>query len=67
MPTVTFISTAFQSLSLRRRESLGVEAPMVWVPHPMMTLTQQEIETLADNILPQVIAALVQSDQPAHA
>jgi len=33
----------------------------------MMTLTQQEIETLADNILPQVIAALVQPDQPARA
>jgi len=65
VPTVTFVSTAFQSLSLRRRESLGVEAPMLWVPHPMMTLTQQEIENLAENILPQVIDALVQPGQPA--
>ena len=66
MPTVTFVSTAFESLSLRRRESLGVDAPMLWVPHPMMTLTQDEIEALADRILPEVISNLVAQDKPAQ-
>lgn len=65
MPTVTFVSTPFQSLSLRRRESLGIDAPMLWVPHPMMTLNQDEIEALADKIMPAVIGTLVSQGKPA--
>ena len=60
IPTVTFVSPPFRTLALRRRESLGLpDLAVVWVVHPMMNLTPPQIETLADNVLPDVIGAVV--------
>jgi hypothetical protein len=57
---VTFVSPPFRTLALRRRESLGLPGlPVVWVVHPMMNLTSDQIEALADKVLPDVIAAVV--------
>ena len=60
IPTVTFVSPPFRTLAMRRRESQGLpDLAVVWVVHPMMNLTPPQIETLADNVLPNVIDALV--------
>jgi len=60
IPTVTFVSPPFRTLAMRRRESQGLpDLAVVWVVHPMMNLTPPQIETLADNVLPDVIGALV--------
>jgi hypothetical protein len=64
MPTVTFVSPPFRTLALRRRESLGLpDLAVVWVVHPMMNLNAAQIESLADNVLPDVIDALVDKPQ----
>ena len=65
MPAVCFVSPAFRALALRRREALAIEAPMIWTVHPMMTLTQAEVEALADRVLPDVIQALTVAAQSA--
>jgi len=59
VPTATCISPPFKTMSLRRRESLGMEVPLIWVVHPMMTLGPAEVEALADRILPDVVQAYV--------
>lgn len=54
-------------MSLRRRESLNMAVPLIWVVHPMMTLTPAEVEALADRILPDVVQAYVRAAQPRAA
>ncbi len=57
---MTFVSPPFKVLGTRRRESMGVpDLPLVWVVHPMMNLLPDEIEALADRVLPQVIESLL--------
>ena len=66
IPTVTFVSPPFRTLAMRRRESLGLpDLAVVWVAHPMMNLTPAQVETLADNVLPDVIGAVVAQPQVA--
>jgi len=70
VPTVTFVSPPFRTLGLRRRESQGVpELPIAWVVHPMMNLLPDEIEALAERILPDVLNAvrLEGASSPARA
>ena len=60
IPSVTFYTPPFRTLALRRRESLGApDLSLVVLVHPMMTRTAAEIETLADQVLPEVVKALL--------
>ena len=56
-------------MALRRRESQGMpDVPLVWVVHPMMNLLPDQIEALAERIMPDVIdsvAGRVQARQEA--
>ena len=45
----------FRILAYRRRESLHLPTlPLVFLPHPMMTRTAEEIEAIADQIADEV-------------
>ena len=68
IPAVTFYTPPFRTLALRRRESLGTpDLALVMLVHPMMTRTATEIETLADQVLPEVVKALLASTATAEA
>ena len=50
----------FQTLSFRRRESLGLASlPVLFLPHPMMTRTPAEIEEIAEAMYALVAQAVV--------
>ena len=50
----------FRALSFRRRESLDMPGlAVLFLPHPMMTRTPAEIETIADEMIDEVVRALV--------
>ena len=45
----------FRVLAQRRSEALKLPAlPVVFLPHPMMTRTPEEIETIADQVVDEV-------------
>ena len=49
----------FKTLSFRRRETLGLPGlPVVFLPHPMMTRTPEEIEEIADQVLGEIVESL---------
>jgi hypothetical protein len=61
VPTVTFCTVAFRTLAQVRCESLGVpDLPVVFLPHPMMTRTREEIDHLVDQLFDEVIRKLTQ-------
>jgi len=54
------VTPPFRTLADGRRKALGLaELPVVFVPHPMMTRTQDEIEELADQVLSDVVRVLL--------
>jgi hypothetical protein len=60
IPTVTFCTTPFRTLVQTRRATLGLpDLPVVFLPHPMMTRTQAQLEALADKVMDEVVAGLL--------
>lgn len=56
---MTFCTPPFRTLAERRREALGLPAqPVVFLPHPMMTRTAEQIEAIADQVLDEVVQRL---------
>ena len=56
---MTFCTPPFRTLALRRREALGLsELPVVFLPHPMMTRTPDEIERIAADVVDEVVRHL---------
>jgi hypothetical protein len=61
VPTVTFCTVPFRTLAQVRRESLGIaDLPVVYLPHPMMTRTPAELESIADQFVAEVVRHLTQ-------
>lgn len=61
VPTVTFCTHPFRTLAQVRRETLGLpDLPIIFLPHPMMTKTQAEIEQLADQVFQEVLQKLTE-------
>jgi hypothetical protein len=59
--TVTFCTPPFRTLAQRRREALGLpDLRLVFLPHPMMTRTAEEIERIALEVVDEVAAHLAQ-------
>ena len=55
IPTVTFCTHPFRTLSTARKKALGLpDLPIVYLPHPMMTRNAAEIETFADEVMDEV-------------
>lgn len=56
---MTFCTPPFRTLAERRREALGLPGqPVVFLPHPMMTRTAEQIEAIADQVLAEVVQRL---------
>ena len=61
VPTVTFCTQPFRTLAQVRRDTLGLpQLPIVFLPHPMMTRSREEIEALADQVLSEVVERLTE-------
>ena len=57
--TVTFCTPPFRTLAQRRREALGLpDLRLVFLPHPMMTRTPEEIEQIAGDVVDEVARSL---------
>jgi len=57
--TVTFCTPPFRTLAQRRREALGLpDLRLVFLPHPMMTRTPEEIEQIAGEVVDEVARSL---------
>jgi len=49
------VTPPFRTLAYRRRDALQLSAlPLVFLPHPMMTRTAEEIEAIADQVADEV-------------
>ncbi len=55
---VNVITTEFVAAFESQCDSLGYDGAAVVVPHPIQNRTKAEIETLADDAFPAVLAAL---------
>ena len=61
VPTVTFCTQPFRTLAQVRRDSLGLpQLPIVFLPHPMMTKSQAEIEGIVDQVFQEVVQKLTE-------
>ena len=60
MPTAAIITAAFVREAEVQRAALGAEGlDTVIITHPLSTLTDAEIQSRADEAVPQVLAILV--------
>ncbi len=60
MPTAAIITAAFVREAEVQRAALGAEGlDTVVITHPLSTLTDAEIQSRADEAVPQVLAILV--------
>lgn len=61
VPTVTVCTHPFRTLATARRDRLGLPAlPIVYLPHPMMTKSEAEIERLVDELMDEVVGMLTE-------
>lgn len=62
VPTITFCTQPFRTLATVRKETLGLpDLPIIYLPHPMMTKTREEIDRLADEALAEVVRRLTET------
>jgi len=64
LPGVGVASTEFMQAAAAQAQSLGFDAAMVFVAHPIQDRSDDELRALADAALPGIIARLV-ATQPA--
>lgn len=58
VPGVMIATTAFQQAAAAQSESLGYDPAIVWVPHPIQNRTDEEIRTIADEAMDEIMARL---------
>jgi predicted dienelactone hydrolase len=60
VPTVTFVTSPFRTLANNRRKALGLsDMPVVFLPHPLASRSQDEIEGMADEAIDEVVQVLL--------
>jgi len=65
--SITFVSPPFKTLAQRRCEALGLpDVPLIWVDHPMMNLNLQQVDALAERVLPEVLGVIAARVRPAE-
>ncbi len=58
MPGVFVASAEFEEASAAQAVALGFDAARVFVPHPIQDRTDDEMRTLADAAVTEIIAAI---------
>lgn len=58
MAAVNIVTTQFEQAADAQCESLGYDAAIVWVPHPIQNRTRAELEALADEHFEVILAKL---------
>lgn len=60
IPGVFVATTEFETAALAQGRALGYDPPRVLVPHPIQDRTDDELRTLAEAALDQVINSLIE-------
>ena len=58
IPGVMVATTAFRQAAAAQSESLGYEPAIVWVPHPIQNRTDEEIRSIADEAMDEILDGL---------
>ena len=58
VPGVFVASSEFVAASESQAQALGLDAARVFVPHPIQDRTDDEMRTLADGVVDEVLAAI---------
>ena len=58
VPGVMIATTAFREAAVAQSKSLGYEPAIVWVPHPIQNRTDEEIRTIADQAMGEIVGKL---------
>ena len=59
IPSVGVASTEFIDAALSQTKALGFDAARVFVPHPIQGRTDDEIRSLADAAVDEIVAGIV--------
>jgi len=59
IPSVAIVSSEFEDAATVQGKALGLEARCCFVQHPIQDRTDDEMRGLADQIVDEVVAALV--------
>jgi alkanesulfonate monooxygenase SsuD/methylene tetrahydromethanopterin reductase-like flavin-dependent oxidoreductase (luciferase family) len=60
IPGVFVASTEFTEAAAAQARSLGFDPAVVFVPHPIQDRTDDEMRTLADDAVEEILATLVE-------
>ena len=55
---VMVATTAFRQAAAAQSASLAYEPAIVWVPHPIQNRTDEEIRTIADDAMEEIVEKL---------
>jgi hypothetical protein len=67
IPAVGVATAPFADEAIEQARRLGMpDCRMVYVPHPVQLLTDDELAARADAAFPAVLAALTEPPRPAH-
>ena len=58
IPGVMIATTAFRQAAAAQSASLGYEPAVVWVPHPIQNRTDEEIRSIADEAMGEIMEKL---------
>ena len=61
IPGVFVATSVFESAAIAQGKALGFDPPRVLVPHPVQDRTDEELISMADGALDEVIGALTRS------
>ncbi len=61
IPAVLVASSEFEAAVERQKDSLGTVPTVVYVPHPIQSRTDIELEALAESILDEVLSSLAEA------
>ncbi len=60
IPTATVITRVFERKSRQEAGAFGItDLPLIVLPHPVGQMPREKLRTLADQVYPQVVQALV--------
>lgn len=62
VPGVFVASTEFVTAADAQAQALGIEPMRVFVPHPIQDRTDEEMRSLADDAIDDIVAALLIGD-----